>query len=165
MASDNFYMMGGCHVFAAALHRLTGMDLVLVAGPDRFGTAVFHVACIDADGTAWDVRGEHAPQDLVDEQEAMDGSVTWLVRLSGEPDLWSLSRPGDDAKLGPLSDTRLAEAFRDVRRLLSGKVALGRKPRGPADPDAVALAADGKVTPPDIGREAAWSPPARTYGR
>ncbi len=103
------YTMGSCHHLAVAMHRLTGWDLALVAGPMRGKVAVYHVFCLDPEGGAWDARGRHAVQDLLDEQEAMDGSETWPIRLGCEGDVWQMSR-GTKPLLHPIHETFVRDA-------------------------------------------------------
>jgi len=144
------YMMGDCHHLAVAFHRYYGFDLACVAGMHGGAPAVFHVFALDPDGNAWDARGSHAPSDLVDEQEAMDGSRTWIVRLSGEADVWRMSR-GDDALLNPISVEQVEDALDTAFEVL------GRDPDH--DPDLSPPKAGGPL--PDVSEGAAWVPAGR----
>ncbi len=157
------YMMGCCHLLAAAMHRLTGWDLGVVACETRDGPGVLHAFCIDADGNAWDVRGMQTLSDLLDEQEAMDGTDAWVVRLDGEAGLWALSRAG---LLNPMADAMVVDAVEAAEAALGGAVGLVGDGWHPRDRQAVAAARDGSAPAPDLGRAAAVTVDARTrHGR
>ena len=153
------YMMGSCHLLAAAMHRLTGWDLAVVACDTRDGPGVLHAVCIDPEGNAWDVRGRPSVTDLVDEQEAADGTDAWVVRLDGEAALWGLSRAG---LLNPMADALVRDAVEAAETALDGDVGLVGDGWHPADRKAVAAAQDGSTSPPDIGRGAAMPLDGRT---
>lgn len=157
------YMMGGCHLLAAAMHRLTGWDIGVIACETRDGPGVMHAFCIDPDGKAWDIRGMQSVEDLVDEQEAMDGTETWPVRLDGEAALWALSRSG---LLHPIGDALVRDAVEAAETALDGAVGLVGDGWHPRDRQAVAAASDGSTPAPDLGRDAAMPLPGRArYAR
>jgi hypothetical protein len=147
--------MGSCHHLAVAMHRMTGWDLALIAGNHRGEESVFHVFCIDPDGSAWDARGKDNVSSLVDEQVAMDGCDAWPVRLSGEAEVWSLARAG---KLYPIHQTHILNAIEAVDEILGGEVSLVSDGWHPKDPAAVEEAASGQPSPPRIDRESGFVP-------
>lgn len=72
------YCHGECHVFAVALHRLTGWPIHVVVDNDEhhwdseeddddFLPVVVHVLCEDPDGNLWDVRGSRPRDSLYEE--------------------------------------------------------------------------------------------------
>lgn len=69
---------GSCHVFAAALHRMTGWPFVVVLDhgmpywidqedDDNYLPSVPHVFCRDPEGHCWDVLG-HRPYSDIEEE-------------------------------------------------------------------------------------------------
>jgi len=137
------YMMGSCHHFAVALHRLTGMQLAAVVGTYRGKLAVYHVVCLDADGGAWDARGHHPRNDLIYEQE----DKVWVKPLEGEHDVWSLA--GNEYLHG-LHEIHIESAMRDVKKLLRKQLTLKRGTPGPQDAELVGKAKARLLDVPDL---------------
>lgn len=74
------YTQGACHVFAVALHRMTGWPIHLVLDQDeRFWEdpgdcdnwipCVVHAYCLDPSGEAWDVLGRRPLEEAGPELE------------------------------------------------------------------------------------------------
>ena len=123
--TSNDYMMGRCHVYAVALHRLFEWPLVAVTGVHEGRLSVFHVAAIKTPDTAVDARGEMPVEDLTDEQLAHDGSVTWLVPLAGEGDVWRMS-VASDGYLNPMTEDDIEEAMEAAASVWEAREALER---------------------------------------
>lgn len=74
------YTTGECHVFALALHELTGWKILAVLDEgerhwenpdddDNYIPAVCHIFCVDENNIAWDVRGRRPLDDVRNEME------------------------------------------------------------------------------------------------
>lgn len=130
------YCHGECHVFAVALHRLTGWSMHVVVDNDEhhwtsdeddddFIPVVVHVLCEDEAGNYWDVRGSRPLNSLYEEMmgwsSIMDyGSTTaWseddlktYVGFWGDPE--PIDRP-----LNAYDEDDIQKAMEAARRLLS----------------------------------------------
>ena len=158
---DEKYLMGSCHHLAVAMHRLTGWDLAVVATVHRGEESVFHVFCVAPDGTAWDARGATSVSSLVDEQEAMDGTEVWPIRLPDEASVWSLAKAD---KLYPIHETHVLDALGAAEDALDGAATIVSDGWKPRDPEAVRQAAAGGRPIPRLDRDARFEPPAAGPG-
>lgn len=131
---DNF-TTGSCHVFALAIHELTGWKMLVILDDgephwtdpddeDNYIASVCHVFCIDDDEIAWDIRGRRPLADVQNEME------NWLHiqsysddKLSSAAELIEIYVDDDndlevDRPLAPYTDVELADAKVIAQRLL-----------------------------------------------
>ena len=131
------YCHGECHVFAAALHRLTGWPIHVVVDNDEhhwdsdeedddFIPVVVHVLCEDVDGNFWDVRGSRPRDSLYEEMMGwtpiMDyDSSTGLTEdeLKSYVGFWGDPTP-IDRPLTAYGEDDVATATTVARRVLDG---------------------------------------------
>jgi len=129
---------GSCHVFALALHRLTGwvMHAVLDLGEpywidpeddDNFIPAVAHVFCVDGEGRFWDIRGCRPASDVHSEMtDWLDFNEYGSEDLHDEDSLrtyvgyWSDEGDPIDRPLWDYAEEDISAAESLIRRVLAG---------------------------------------------
>jgi hypothetical protein len=134
------YTRGECHVFAVALHRILGWQMLAVLDygemywedpedPDNFIPAVCHIFAVDPDGHAWDVMGVRKYEDVRDEVESWCSIFEYVSEeICSELDLamyvgeWGEDADGDpvDRPLHAFSEADVQEAIEKALRIFSG---------------------------------------------
>lgn len=137
------YTRGECHVFAVALHRMFGWQMLACldygdpfwvdpSDPDNFISSVNHVYAIDSDGNAWDVMGVRKYGDVRAEVESWCSISDYVSEeLYSELDLamyvgeWGEDASGDpiDRPLDAFTEACVQEATETALRIFSGNPA------------------------------------------
>jgi hypothetical protein len=138
------YLSGRCHLFALALHRAYGWQmLALLDKSERYAAGVFavnHVYALDTKGGAWDALGRHSAKEV---------RANWMhrefpqqkpgcVAINDEDDLRAYVEATATGWSRPLSwynDAQVARAWSTARLLLGHVLPEQNQQPGNTTPD------------------------------